>query len=400
MKLENVILDGIKIPIIYEYESKTQLVNVKFVFKNAGKIANKIPGISNFMAQILEEGCDESFNEKLEIKGIELNIHSGDESFGIEISALKEHFGFALSMLKELLNKPDFRAKTFELVKTKIKGAISTKKSDFDYQAKCILNAQIYKNTAFEYPLIGDEQSIEKIQISDLKEFFKDNLTLNNLFITLGGNVSIDELDLSGICLEKGSKNHAYKPFEILENSNITSLKLPSEQAYIYFAAPFEVSKNERFKAKVATFILGSSGFGSRLMEEIRVKRGLAYSAYAHNTFSLYKNGVFGYLQTKNENEQKAIKLVKEIFADFIKKGVSEDELKSAKSFLLGSEPLHKETLFKRLAIAENEYYLGYELGHFDENLQKIQALSLDDLNAFIATHTELNKLTFAVVHG
>ena len=400
MKLESLDFRGAKIPVIYEYESKTGLANVKFVFKNAGKIANKIPGTSNFLAQILEEGCDEYFYKKLEIKGIELNIHSGDESFVVEISALKEHFGFALNMLKELLKKPDFSPKTFELVKTKIKGVILAKKSDFDYQAKCILKSKIYKNTPFEHPLIGDEQSIEKIQIADLKEFFTQNLTPNSLFITLGGNVSLDELDLNGLNLAQTSKNQAYKPFEILENSNITSLKLPSEQAYIYFAAPLKVSKEERYKAKVATFILGSSGFGSRLMEEIRVKRGLAYSAYARNTFSLYKSGIFGYLQTKNENEKEAIKLVKEIFADFVKNGVSKDELESAKNFLLGSEPLHKETLFKRLATAENEYYLGYDLGEFDRNLAKVKKLSLDDLNAFIGSCGDILKLSFAVVHG
>ena len=299
-------------------------------------------------------------------------------------------------MLNELLSAPKFEPECFELVKTKTLGYISASKSNLDHQAKLMLNKLIFENHPFGFSKRGDEESLAKIELSDVVSFFKENLILENLFIVLGGNAKIEELKLD--FANRGEQKHFGNAY--IQSDLYKELKMPSEQAYIYFAAPFHVADDEHYKAKVATFILGSSGFGSRLMEEIRVKRGLAYSAYAKNTFSLYKSGVFGYLQTKNENKDEAIKLVKKIFFDFTSQGIKKAELESAKNFLLGSEALAKETLFKRLSIAQYEHYMGYELGHTDRDLESIKALSLKDLNAFILAHTEICSLSFAVIHG
>ena len=398
MKLLSTEICGYKVPLVYELDESLGLVSLRLVFKNAGKIACKIPGTAYLLARVLEEGAkgDADFCKKLEIKGIELLAQTGAESFSISLLCLKEHFAYALNMLNELLSAPKFEPECFELVKTKTLGYISASKSNLDHQAKLMLNKLIFENHPFGFSKRGDEESLAKIELSDVVSFFKENLILENLFIVLGGNAKAQELKLD--FANRGEQKHFDNAY--IQSDLYKELKMPSEQAYIYFAAPFYVADDKHYKAKVATFILGSSGFGSRLMEEIRVKRGLAYSAYAKNTFSLYKSGVFGYLQTKNENKDEAIKLVKKIFFDFISQGIKKAELESAKNFLLGSEALAKETLFKRLDIAQHEHYMGYKLGHTDRDLESIKALSLKELNAFIAAHTEICSLSFAVIHG
>lgn len=398
MKLLSTEICGYKVPLVYELDESLKLVSLHLVFKNAGKIACKIPGTAYLLARILEEGAkgDADFCKKLEIKGIELSAQTGTESFSISLLCLKEHFAYALNMLNELLSAPKFEPECFELVKTKTLGYISASKSNLDHQAKLMLNKLIFENHPFSFSKHGDEESLAKLTLSDIKSFFKENLILENLFIVLGGNAKVEELKLD--FTNRGEQKHFGNAY--IQSDLHKELKMPSEQAYIYFAAPFYVAGDKHYKAKVATFILGSSGFGSRLMEEIRVKRGLAYSAYAKNTFSLYKSGVFGYLQTKNENKDKAVELVKKIFFDFTSHGIKKAELESAKNFLLGSEALAKETLFKRLNIAQHEHYMGYKLGHTDRDLESIKALSLKELNAFIAAHTEICSLSFAVIHG
>lgn len=398
MKLLSTEICGYKVPLVYELDESLELVSLRLVFKNAGKIACKIPGTAYLLARVLEEGAkgDADFCKKLEIKGIELLAQTGTESFSISLLCLKEHFAYALNMLNELLSAPKFESECFELVKTKTLGYISASKSNLDHQAKLMLNKLIFENHPFSFSKHGDEESLAKIELSDVVSFFKENLILENLFIVLGGNAKTEELKLD--FANRGEQKHFGNAY--IQSDLHKELKMPSEQAYIYFAAPFYVAGDKHYKAKVATFILGSSGFGSRLMEEIRVKRGLAYSAYAKNTFSLYKSGVFGYLQTKNENKNEAIKLVKKIFFDFTSQGIKKSELESAKNFLLGSEALAKETLFKRLDIAQHEHYMGYKLGHTDRDLESIKALSLKELNAFIAAHTEICSLSFAVIHG
>lgn len=398
MKLLSTEICGHKVPLIYELDKSTELVSLRLIFKNAGKIACDTPGTAYLLARMLEEGSrgDDDFCKKLEIKGIELSAQTGAESFSISLLCLKEHFGYAINMLNELLSAPKFEPSCFDLVKTKTLGQISASKNNLDHQAKLMLNKLIFENHPFSFSKHGDEESLAKIELNDVESFFKENLILENLFIVLGGNAKTDELKL--YFANRGEQKYFGNAY--IQSDLYKELKMPSEQAYIYFAAPFYVADNKHYKAKVATFILGSSGFGSRLMEEIRVKRGLAYSAYAKNTFSLYKGGVFGYLQTKNENKDEAIELVKKIFFDFTSEGIKKAELESAKNFLLGSEALAKETLFKRLNIAQHEHYMGYKLGHTDKDLESIKALSLKELNTFIAAHTEICSLSFAVIHG
>ncbi len=158
------------------------------------------------------------------------------------------------------------------------------------------------------------------------------------------------------------------------------------------------VDSEDYYKARVATFILGTGGFGSRLMEEIRVKRGLAYSAYATVNISNSSSYLSGYLQTKLESLDEAKKSVNKVFEEFIKKGVTQEELDQTKKFILGSEPLRVETMSQRLNRTFMEHYKGFTIGQTEHELKMIKKLQLKDLNQFIKEHKEILDLSFAIV--
>jgi predicted Zn-dependent peptidase len=158
------------------------------------------------------------------------------------------------------------------------------------------------------------------------------------------------------------------------------------------------VDDKDYYKARVATFILGTGGFGSRLMEEIRVKKGLAYSAYARVHVSKSSSYMSGYLQTKIDSMDEAKKSVIEVVGKFVKDGVTKEELEQTKKFLLGSEPLRVETMSQRLNRTFLEYYKGFKPNHSKKELEKIKNLKLKDLNKFIKSHKEILKMSFAIV--
>ena len=133
-------------------------------------------------------------------------------------------------------------------------------------------------------------------------------------------------------------------------------------------------------------------------MEEIRVKRGLAYSAYCRTDIARSHSNFFGYLQTKIKTQKESVDTVKEVIADFVKHGVTQAELDQAKRFLLGSEPLRVETLSQRLSRTFMEYYKGEGIGASERELKQIEALDLKTLNAFIKKHAEIGKLSFSIV--
>lgn len=395
---------NLNIPLLYEFDSSMPVVNFKLIFKASGSVANgKFPGLANLVAKMLNEGTSKlgvsEFANLLELKAVNLSIFSGFETFGFEINTLKENFNYGLNLLISLLKDPNFTQKTLDKIKTLIKGEIASNNTDFDYLSRTELNRLLYENTSLEYPQIGTLESIDKIGLNEVKEFF-DALFLENLFIVLAGDIK-ENIDLNELlnCFKNGNKNNL--PFiKTSDEKKLSFVKKQVEQAYIYFGAPYNVKKDEIFKANVAIFIFGSSGFGSRLMEEIRVKRGLAYSIYARADFGLSSSKIWGYMQTKNESKDDAIEVIKSEFLKFVKDGVSQDELNSAKNFLLGSVVLQKETMFGRINIKQKEFYMGEEFGEFERTLEKIKALNLDDLNKFIKAHDEILNLSFSVVSG
>ena len=103
-------------------------------------------------------------------------------------------------------------------------------------------------------------------------------------------------------------------------------------------------------------------------------------------------------MQTKTENELKAIQTLKNIISEFVKNGVTKNEFIQAKQFLIGSEPLRNETLNQKLGRAFNEYYNKYPKGYYKKELKLIEDLRLSELNKFIKTHSEIKNLSFSIV--
>ena len=282
-------------------------------------------------------------------------------------------------------------------------GSLKRKENDFDYVANNQLKSVLFKGTTLENSAAGTIESISKIELKDIENFISQTVCLENLIIVAGGDFELKEFEkLVKPLLETlnvGKKAQLEEVNFIYKKEEKVLIK-DTQQAYIYFGSSFNINSKdeENYKAKVASFILGGSGFGSRLMEEIRVKRGLAYSAYGSISINKSHSYFNGYLQTKNETADEAKKLVGEIIEEFVRNGVTNDELSAAKNFLTGSEPLRSETLSQRLNRAFTLYYRGLEPNYSQKELEKIQNLELTDLNNYIKSHNEINNLTFSIV--
>jgi predicted Zn-dependent peptidase len=406
--IKEIKVKDVAIPVIFEKHKSLPIFNLQLVFQNSGYIQDKEKsGLANLTAKLLNEGTKKDgavkFARKLESKAISIHTSNGFETFVIELSCLKDQAQTALKLLSELLSNPNITQKTLEKLKTLQISKLKQKENDFDYVAAIELKKLIFKNTALENGSSGTLQTIKNIQLQDIKEKIEELFSLNNLIIVSGGDISFKEFEQS---IKPIIKNFKVGKFLEVKKISVSSkvqekiLQKNTQQAYIYFGSPFYMDLKDKdiYKAKVASFILGGSGFGSRLMEEVRVKRGLAYSAYG-NISSAKSHCVFkGYLQTKLENQEEAKKLVQEIVDGFVKNGVTQKELDSAKKFLLGYEPLKTETFSQRQSQAFNLYYKGLNQDYPQQELKLIEQLKLEDLNKFIQQHQEMTQLTFSIV--
>ncbi len=397
-----------KIPMIFERDNNLPIASMQIIFKNSGSITEKKAGLAKFCAKMFNEGTKSlgsvGFARALESKAIHLSANSGTETFVFEVSSLKEQFEDAVNFLKDLLQDPNFTKEAFSKVKTMTLGNLKSKETDYDYIAALHLKLLMYEGTPIGHPFLGDYESINSLTLKDVEDFAKERIVLDRAVVVIGGDMSEDEAkEFAKSVLEilpKGDEGKIgfYYPKDRNETKVIKKDEI--KQAYIDFGSPFYMKVNDpdNYKAKVASFILGAGGFGSRMMEEIRVKRGLAYSAYSRVNLTKSHSDFTGYLQTKIESGDEAVKIVREVIKDFVENGVSEKELEQAKKFLLGSEPLRSETLNQRLNRAFLEFYNGFGLGYYKKQLDLIESLTLKELNDFIKKHKELNDLSFSIV--
>lgn len=401
-------IKNVKIPVVYEESKLLPTGFVQLVFVGGGNINDgQKNGLSKLASNVLNEGTKElgatRFAELLDQKAISLNARTGLETLNIELDYLKDEQNTAIKLMSDLIKSPNLTEATLKKIQTQMTSALLNKENDFDYIASNNLSSLLFKGTPLANPSLGTIKSIQSITLDDVKKYLDENLTLSRLIIILGGDIDTDKTlnllkpILSKLEVGQKSKIHHYDANTKTEEK--TTYK-DTQQAYIYFGSPFNLKdlKSENYKAKVMGFILGSSGFGSRLMEEIRVKRGLAYSAYLRISTGNIINYTTGYLQTKLENQKESIELVKKVVDEFVKNGATQKELDDAKSFLLGSEPLRNETLSQRLYTKFYNFYLGLPLDYDKEQLQQIKSLTLEELNSYIKSHTEIKNLSFSIV--
>ena len=405
--LNEITIKDTKIPVVFEESRHLPIVSLQLVFKNAGHLSNTIDGLADMSAKLLNEGTAKAgsvgFATKLDAHAVDIAAHVGRESFVIELSALKSEFPYAIERLIELLKDPNYTPEALAQIKYQKLGWLKQKEADFDYIAASKLRAILFKGSALAKPYDGTVKSIEALKLEDIKHFITTHLGYNNAIGVVGGDIDIEEAKKYLAQILALFPKVATKEVEKVTASDKKETVLVDEdtkQAYIFFGSPFHFAYNdkEQYKAKIAEYLLGGAGFGSRMMEEIRVKRGLTYGVYASLRRTKSVSYMSGYLQTKLSTQDEAKNLIQSVVDDFVNNGITQKELEDTKKFLLGSEPLRTETLSQRLGRAYNDYYYDRPLDFSKQQLKKIESVTLEEMNRFIKAHKELSDISFAIV--
>ena len=405
--LHEITLNDTKIPVVFEEGKYIPIVSLQLVFKNAGHLSNTMDGLADMSAKLLNEGTKEEgsigFATKLDAHAVDVGAHVGRESFVIEVSALKSEFPYAVERLIELLKDPNYSDEALKQIKYQKIGWLKQKESDFDYIAASKLRATLFKGSALARAYDGTVESVQNLKLEDIKTFISTHLGYNNVIGVVGGDIHLKEAEeylTQILSLFPKVQSKALEKVTVSDKNETVLSDEETQQAYIFFGAPFNYAYNakDQYKAKIAEYLLGGAGFGSRMMEEIRVKRGLTYGVYASLRRTKSASYMSGYLQTKLSTQEEAKALIQSVTDDFVKNGITQKELDSTKEFLLGSEPLRTETLSQRLGRAYNDYYYERPLDFSKEQLEKIETVTLKEMNDFIKAHRELSDITFSIV--
>lgn len=394
-----------KVDVIYEHNSNRPIITINLMFQNNGYLSDKKISLTSLSSALLNEGSKKSGSEKfakmLENEAISLNSYFGRDYFAINLQFLTNSKDKAFDLLKELLENINYDEKILKKIKSIQIGKLRAKEDDFDYIAQRELKKLVYKNTYLEHMPSGEIEDIQKITLKDIKDKLSHTLSADSLMVVASGDIKLDDLskylNYALSSLKQSPKPKITKVYPI-KKPKIKITKKDTTQAFIYFEAPYYGKVEEDYKAQIAGFVIGSNGFGSRLMEEIRVKRGLSYGIYAYYTNSATSSSFVGYMKCDLDKADVSMQTIKKIVNDFVNKGITKSELKKAKDYILGSEPLKNELLSDRVGRAYGFYIRGLDLDYANTRVGLINNITLEQMNNFIKNHKEIKNISFSLV--
>ncbi|MBI4155216.1 insulinase family protein [Candidatus Woesearchaeota archaeon] len=333
--------------VIYD-ERDTDSVAVEVLVKVGSNNENdKIRGISHFLEHMLFEGTKTRTNrqiaQQIESVGGEMNAATTNERTIFYIHILGRYIDKCLEILADIIKNSIFSEKEFEKERKVILEEISMIQDDpklfqFDY-----FMSKLFKKHPSKYSVIGTKESISKMKRGDLVSYFKKYYVPNNMVLAISGNVKniLDKIERYFGDIEPG-KEITFEFIKEVKDKKPEGYKLRKNIDHSYLILGYKTvprTNKDSYALDVIQSLL-SRGFSSRLLDEIRNKRGLAYNVGAiHESMSTI--GYFlSFLSTDKKNLDEARKILLE---QFNLPGLNEKELKEAKDYIEGNMKIKQE---------------------------------------------------------
>jgi len=363
-------------------------------------------GLSDMVSSMLGLGAQDLNEEQIANGfadvGAQRGNHADSDRAGGSLRTLssKVEREAAVTLFATLLQTPTFPEDVLKREKERSIAALKEAETKPEAIAGIAFSKAMYG--AHPYGLSAKPGSVAAISRADIEAFYKANYAARRAVVTLIGDISRPDAEAIAEQLTAKLPAGATPPVIPPVGTPDAVPKLiahPASQAHILVGAPaLKRGDPQYFPLMVGNYILGGGGFVSRLMNEVREKRGLAYSVYSY-FMPLKDEGPFQIgLQTKKEQSGEALAIVKSVLADYVAKGPTETELKAAKDNLVGGFPLRIDNNRK---ILDNLAVIGFynmPLDYLDTWVANVQKVTVAEIKADFAQRVKPDALASVVV--
>ncbi|AOE82779.1 M16 family metallopeptidase [Pseudomonas sp. TCU-HL1] len=306
----------------------------------------------------------------------------------------------ALDLFTQVIGAPTFPEDSLARIKNQMLAGFEYQKQNPGKLAGLELFDKLYGKHPYAHPSEGTEQSIPGISAAQLRAFHQKTYAAGNVVIALVGDLS--RADAEAIAnqvsraLPKGPAL-AKLPEPEMPKPGLNHIEFPSKQTHLMLAQ-LGIDRNDPDYAALylGNQILGGGGFGTRLMEEVREKRGLTYGISSGFTAMQVRGPFMIGLQTRAEMSQGTLKLIQDIIRQYLAEGPTQKELDDAKRELAGSFPLSTASNADIVGQLGAIGFYGLPLNYLEDFMQKVQALDVAQVKAAMARH--LNPDQFVIV--
>ncbi len=350
-------------------------------------------GLSALTTGMLDTGAGdwnaEDIAQRFENVGANFGAASSIDMANVTLRTLTEKplFDKAIETMRVILSKPRFAETDFQREKNRTLAALKQREESPAELASMTFYSAVYGEHPYAHPNLGVLNTVEQFTTNDTKNFYKTYFTASNAIVVIVGNLSKTQAEQTANLLvsdlPQGSKPTPLPDVPALTKATTQHIEFPSTQTHVLVGLTGTYRKDpDYFTLYVGNHILGGGSLVSKLFDEVREKRGLAYSA-SSAFMPLLKEGVFvASLQTRNDQTTQALAVLNQTLVDFVKNGVTETELTATKNNIVGGFAMKFDTN-KELAnyvsmIGFYQMPLDY-LDTFQQNIQNVTAAQIAD---------------------
>ena len=363
-------------------------------------------GATNLMMGLLEEGAGDldarGFARASEALAASFGYSAGDDAVSVSARFLTENRDEAIDLLRLSLVEPTFPEKAVERVRGQVLSGLRSDLKDPNAIAGRKFKALAFGDHPYATPYEGSVESVSALTREDIIAAYKGALARDRLYVSAVGDITEEELGtlldrLLGDLPESGAPMPGEAELHLEGGVDVVDFDTPQSVAH-FGQKGLERDDEDFFAAYVMNVILGGGGFESRLMTEVREKRGLTYGVYSYLVPKDHAALYLGSVASANDRIAEAIAVIREEWARLVKDGVTEEELDKAKALLTGAYPLRFDGNGAIARIMVGMQMDDLPIDYIATRNDKVNAVTREDVNRVARELLDPEGLQFVVV--
>jgi zinc protease len=399
---------GAKVLFVEDHDIPMLDVAVSFSAGSSFDAADK-SGVAGLTHHLLDMGADGLSEDDISRGMADIGAQFGgsfdQDRSGVSLRTLSSaaERDKALDIMARVLQRPLFPEAVLAREKVRVIAALKEAMTKPESIADKAFQKAVFGAHPYALPVSGEIESVEKITAQDLRGFYQAHYRAGGAVVAIMGDVSrADAEAIAGKLTAQLPAGAAADPLPDVASKITASeqrIAHPASQSHILIGAPgMARSDPDYFPLYVGNYILGGGGFVSRLMNEVREKRGLAYSVYSY-FMPLKQTGAFQVgLQTKKDQADQALQLVRNTLAEFMAKGPTEKELHAAKQNIIGGFPLRIDSNRKILDYLSVIGFYDLPLTYLDDFPRRVEQVSVAQIREAFARHLDPESMATVIV--
>lgn len=390
-------------------EAGLPMVDVRVVFHAGAARDGRQPGVAKLTNGMLQSGAGDlnadQIAERFARVGARMSTGAERDMAWVSLRSLTEPklLQPAEDVLASMLSQPTFPQADFERDRSNTLVAIEQQKQSPQAVASRAFYKAIYGDHPYGSPPIGTSASIKKLSRADLIAFHKRYYVARNAVVAIVGDM--DRPGAEALAnklvgrLPAGERAAPLPPVAPLKAAVTVRKPYPASQTTVLIGQPGDTRTDpDYFALYVGNHALGGGGLVSRLSEEVREKRGLAYSVYSYFLPMARKGPFIMATQTRNDQTKKTIDVMRKTLDEFLHKGISEKQLKAAKENITGGFPLRIDSNSKIVEYLAMIGFYGLPSDYLQRFNARVEAVTRKQITDAMRSRLDPTRMVTVVV--